>query len=96
MREAKAATLSETRETTREHEGDMGLRRRREMYYENRYFLPKDVPMCINCWHFFQHYVKTDSLHCAPIDWGHCSFPRLKYRKAFDLCRYFSKVDDTP
>lgn len=96
MREAKAAILAESRKTTREHEGDMDLRRRREMYYENRYFLPKDVPMCINCRHFFQHYVKINSQQCAPIDWGHCSFPRLKPRQGFDTCQYFSKVDDTP
>ena len=37
MREAKAATLAENRKTVREHEGDMDLRRRREMYYENRF-----------------------------------------------------------
>lgn len=96
MREAKAAMLAESRKTTREHESDMDLRRRREMYYENRYFLPKDVPMCINCRHFFQHYVKINSQQCAPIDWGHCSFPRLKPRQGFDTCQYFSKVDDTP
>lgn len=40
-----------------------------------------DGPICKNCTHFCRHYTLSKD-HCTAIDCGHCSYPRLKHRKA--------------
>lgn len=56
-----------------------------------RFGISTDTQACINCKHFFQHYV-LDSLcpgYCTPIYSGHCCYPRHKYRKVCDVCEHF-------
>ncbi len=38
-----------------------------------------DLSTCETCCHFIQHYrLEEDS--CAPVNCGHCTYPRLKHR----------------
>ncbi len=50
-----------------------------------------NAPMCVNCAHYYPHYRKDGySYGC-----GHCCYPRMKPRKAYDLCKYFKNKEDT-
>ena len=48
---------------------------------------------CINCTHFYQHYVKHGS-YCHPIHIGHCAYPRIKDRIVTDSCIHFSQREE--
>ena len=52
-----------------------------------------DETVCANCMHFHQHYVADSSVigYCVPISMGHCDFPRMKDRRAYETCRNFEK-----
>lgn len=56
------------------------------------------VPMCKNCKHYYQHYTYFEDLkRFMPMNVGHCTEPRLKDRKPFDLCtRYEEKEEVAP
>lgn len=65
-------------------------REREELYQWNR---TKEAALCINCKHFYQHYIleheENHIGYCRPIDVGHCVCPRLKIRRAYDTCERF-------
>lgn len=65
----------------------MTTNERMEIYYRGAM---AEFPLCANCKHFYPHYL-PDSLHGGfrRMDAGHCSFPRFKYRKAYDTCEKF-------
>ncbi len=44
-----------------------------------------EMPMCANCTHYHPHYTKDG----RPFLCGHCPYPRMKPRRAYDLCEYF-------
>ncbi len=54
--------------------------------------LEPETPICLNCRHFHQHYNKVGRVMLA-LECGHCSFPRLKYRKVTDTCEHFLGKD---
>lgn len=60
----------------------MTLNERRDLYSWN---LTPDTQLCINCKYFYRHY-REDGW---AFDSGHCVYPRLKLRKAYDSCNYF-------
>lgn len=64
-------------------------------YYQNQHWLLKDVPLCINCEHFCQHYIRGGppifTIWWCPLDCGHCIYPRLRDRKAYDTCKHFEQ-----
>lgn len=72
---------------------DMTRREREKMYNRQCWRFPTDIPFCINCEHFYQHYVKGGppvyTIDMVPLDCGHCAFPRTKERKAYDTCEHF-------
>lgn len=47
--------------------------------------LRPETEACLNCRYFFRHYVRDGS----ETPWGHCVYPRLKVRSAFDRCDSF-------
>ncbi len=65
------------------------LRERRDCYYGQYWNPPRDVPMCANCEHFYQHYIKQGTDY-HPLSFGHCAYPRMKDRDTFDLCEHFT------
>ena len=72
----------------------MTKRERMKLYYWDR---TEEAALCINCRHFYRHYIlEREEGHigyCRPIDCGHCSFPRLKERRAYDTCEHFQKKE---
>ena len=60
----------------------MTLNERRELYSWN---LTPAAQLCINCKYFHRHYRKDG----WAFDSGHCVYPRLKLRRAYDSCNYF-------
>ena len=43
------------------------------------------MPMCANCTHYYAHYRKDGwSFGC-----GHCVYPRMNSRRAYDFCEHF-------
>lgn len=71
----------------------MSKREREELYCRQCWRLPEDIPFCINCAHFHRHYVvggpPVFKVSMVPLDCGHCAFPRMKERKAYDTCGRF-------
>lgn len=69
----------------------MTLTERMRKYIWN---LTEETPFCINCTHFYRHYLQSGKA----LDCGHCVFPRVKDRKAYDTCEHFqnkySESDD--
>lgn len=52
---------------------------------------------CANCRHFRLHYVRLqDNLpeKYMPTAVGHCVYPRLKDRRAYDRCGDFERKDE--
>lgn len=72
----------------------MNIRERVHQYYWN---LTPETPFCINCKHFHRHYVLGSWHHgrYTPIDCGHCVFPRMKERKAYDTCEHFKNKNES-
>ena len=55
-----------------------------------------ETECCMNCKHFYQHYVKDRRTgYASPTYYGHCTCPRLKQRSISDLCERFSKQTGT-
>ena len=73
----------------------MTPKERRNYYHQNHNRLPKDVPLCINCKHFRQHYIRGGppvyTVWWVVLDCGHCMYPRGKYREAYDTCEHFQQ-----
>lgn len=40
-----------------------------------------ELPTCLTCKYYHQHYVKYGKNHYIPVEEGHCAHPRLKFRK---------------
>lgn len=54
----------------------------------------KETQCCLNCKHFYQHYVEDERWQkgfAVPIYMGHCVYPRKKYRRCEDACEHFQK-----
>lgn len=49
--------------------------------------------VCINCKHFYQHYIFTAYSGFSPCNAGHCDYPRIKGRKPGDTCVNFCFKD---
>lgn len=49
--------------------------------------------VCANCAWFHQHYVLDSATraYCIPISMGHCGYPRMKDRRAYETCKHFKK-----
>lgn len=54
--------------------------------------------VCANCRHFVQHYrmrgcpdVLTGAAEVDPVNYGHCTEPRVKPRKPGDTCGRFER-----
>lgn len=45
------------------------------------------LPVCVNCRYFHRHYLVDGS----PLECGHCTEPRLKYRNTYDYCDKFER-----
>lgn len=73
----------------------MTPKERHDFYFQNEHWLPEGVPMCINCKHFHRHYVHKGppvyTVQWTPLNCGHCAYPRLKDRKAYDTCEHFEQ-----
>jgi len=54
--------------------------------------LEPNTEICLNCEHFHQHYNKVGSAMWA-MEYGHCSYPRMKIRKVTDSCVHFEQSD---
>ena len=52
--------------------------------------ISKSEKLCVNCEHFHLHYVLSGGW-CVPITMGHCDYPRMKERRAYDECPHFKK-----
>lgn len=60
----------------------------------NEYLIQKagSEHFCANCKYYIEHYIKTtypSNSMFNPIDEGHCTYPRLKNRKAWNKCEYW-------
>ena len=64
---------------------------RSKKYYQD---FSRADEMCVNCKHFHPHYVPHGHTgFFSRLDCGHCAFPRLKNRRAYDVCEFFEKTD---
>ena len=52
------------------------------------------IPMCHNCKHYYQYYVKLP-LAFHPASDGYCAHPRIKNRMPFDLCTHYDPKEET-
>ena len=57
----------------------------------------KEAPLCVNCRYFHKHYIRypwkeKDSAPYVEIDYGHCSYPRIKQKRQWDSCDHFEKA----
>lgn len=49
-------------------------------------------PICKNCRHFRQHYIKYARGNYSPLAYGHCVEPRIKRREAATkACSHYKK-----
>ena len=55
-----------------------------------RYGIGPETEACANCKYFIQHYILSWA-GFDPLEWGHCTCPRLKNRKIFDCCDRFER-----
>ncbi len=67
----------------------MTSKERFDLYIKN---VP-DVPLCEYCKHFTPHYIAWFG-DFKKLDRGHCVFPRIKNRDAYDTCQYFEKNEE--
>lgn len=51
----------------------------------------KDERVCNSCKHFHPHYRKSSNGMFYQINAGHCAYPRMKSKEAYDSCKYFEK-----
>ena len=73
----------------------MTLKERSKLYFGGDKESVRNMPLCINCEHFHQHYVKGPMFVAgeAPLDGGHCTFfrRRRRYYFAYDTCEHFQQ-----
>lgn len=57
------------------------------------YKISETEERCTNCVHFHQHYVRGEYFDggLAPVNIGHCDYPRTKYREPWATCKYFEQ-----
>lgn len=71
----------------------MTLKERSELYFGGDKTSLRNMPFCINCKHFCQHYVKDPVFITgeSPLDGGHCMLFRRhrRYYFAYDTCEHF-------
>lgn len=60
----------------------MNVNERREIFCHS---LTEYTPMCVNCAHYYPHF----SADGYSLGSGHCVYPRIKLRRAYDTCKYF-------
>lgn len=49
-----------------------------------------ETPFCANCKNYYPHYIKESyNGRYEPIFAGHCVYPRMKARRAYDTCEHF-------
>ncbi len=59
--------------------------------------ITQETECCLNCKHFYQHYVKDDTFwkgYAVPLYMGHCCYPRLKHRRCNDVCENFKRKEE--
>ncbi len=73
----------------------MTLKERSELYFGGDKTSIRNMPFCINCKHFCQHYIKSPMFVTgeSPLDGGHCMFfrRRRRYYFVYDTCEHFQK-----
>ena len=61
--------------------------------------IQKTEQVCCNCKHYIQHYITVcfghanEYMEVRPVNFGHCTFPRVKSRKPGDSCGYFESEE---
>ena len=61
-----------------------------ERYSIYAHCLTPETPMCVNCAHYYPHFRQDGySFEC-----GHCGYPRIKLRYAYDACGNFIIKED--
>lgn len=65
----------------------MNVHERRELYLHRD---TNENNLCAYCRHYCPHYVLLDC-HFLVINTGHCLYPRLKLRAAYDICEKFER-----
>lgn len=50
-----------------------------------------ETEACVNCKHFYQHYIWAESWGFTEIYTGHCAYPRVKNRNVNDCCEHFER-----
>lgn len=53
----------------------------------------EDYPICACCKHYYPHYT-MDGNRVVETQCGHCAYPRIKPRKAYDSCAYFERGEN--
>lgn len=66
----------------------MTTRERQEIYFHGS---TDGAALCANCKHFYPHYLNTGVYGYRPANSGHCCYPRLKLRRAYDTCEKFER-----
>lgn len=51
--------------------------------------IDEKTQVCANCTHFVQHFMYDPKLGYTLMHMGHCVYPRMKERKAYDDCKHF-------
>lgn len=54
----------------------------------------KETQMCGNCKYYNPHYVYSEAYRngFAVTLMGHCTYPRIKVRKQYDVCNNFKSI----
>lgn len=53
----------------------------------------EETECCGNCKHFVQHYRLEQGHFASPLHFGHCTKPRMKNRKIYDVCEIFERKE---
>lgn len=76
------------------------LQKQKEAVLEAQRLSRQTDRICMNCFHFHQHYVFQEGSKgigfVSPISTGHCSFPRLKSTKQKNTCKHFEPKEEKP
>ena len=55
------------------------------------YEIKETEEMCANCRYFIQYYRRAGDFDYRTVAEGRCTYPRTKYRKPWDTCKYFEQ-----
>ena len=55
------------------------------------YEIKETEEMCANCRYFIQYYRRAGDFDYRTVAEGHCTYPRTKFRKPWDTCKYFDQ-----